>query len=66
MPPNLALEGRDSEDWMVLDMGKIILHFFTPEMRLEMDLDGFWEEDAFMTEDVYHSGESTKTRLRGV
>ena len=42
MPPNISIEGYDSEDWMVLDLGKILLHVFTPEARLAYNLEGMW------------------------
>ncbi|KAJ3092822.1 Mitochondrial assembly of ribosomal large subunit protein 1 [Quaeritorhiza haematococci] len=42
MPTNLAIEGADCDDWMVLDLGRIILHCFTPEARVHYDLEGLW------------------------
>lgn len=64
MPPNLAIEGRDNEDWLVLDLGRIMVHCFTAEARKEIDLDSLWTEE-FQTEQSFHSGESTKEYLRG-
>jgi ribosome silencing factor RsfS/YbeB/iojap len=64
MPPNLAIEGKDNEEWLVLDLGKIIVHCFTAEARREMDLDSLWTEE-FQSIHEFHSGESTREYLRG-
>ncbi|TPX60075.1 hypothetical protein SpCBS45565_g07585 [Spizellomyces sp. 'palustris'] len=42
LPPNLTIEGTDSEDWMVLDTGRFIIHCFTPEARARYNLEGLW------------------------
>ncbi|KAI8904008.1 Oligomerization domain-containing protein, partial [Gorgonomyces haynaldii] len=42
MPHNLQVQGSESEDWMVVDLGDVIVHAFTPEARLHYDLDGLW------------------------
>lgn len=46
MPPSLAIDGSESEDWMVLDLGRYMVHCFTKKGREEVDLDALWEEDA--------------------
>ncbi|KAJ3339374.1 hypothetical protein HDU83_007659 [Entophlyctis luteolus] len=44
--PNLAstlvIEGQQTEDWMVLDLGRIIVHSMTAEAREFYDLEGLW------------------------
>lgn len=42
MPDELKIEGEDSEDWMLLDMGHIMLHVFLPEARAHYNLDSMW------------------------
>ncbi len=42
MPENLSIEGQESDDWMVLDMGTVILHCFTDEARQKYDLASLW------------------------
>ncbi|CAG8455169.1 7996_t:CDS:10 [Acaulospora colombiana] len=37
------VEGRDSEDWMLIDTGSIFIHLFTPEARKYRDIEGLWE-----------------------
>ena len=43
MPPNLAIEGIDTEDWLVLDLGRYMIHIFTEKSRAEIDIEGIWE-----------------------
>ncbi|KAJ3292920.1 hypothetical protein HK104_004898 [Borealophlyctis nickersoniae] len=38
----VTIEGRDTEDWMVLDTGRFILHCFTREARALYNLEGLW------------------------
>jgi hypothetical protein len=38
------VEGRDSEDWMLIDTGSIFVHLFTPEARKYRNLEGLWEK----------------------
>ncbi|CAG8543918.1 14495_t:CDS:10 [Acaulospora morrowiae] len=37
------VEGRDSDDWMLIDTGSIFVHLFTPEARKYRDIEGIWE-----------------------
>ena len=37
-----VMEGDSSSDWIVLDLGDVIVHFFTPEKRRFYDLEGLW------------------------
>ena len=36
------IEGASCEDWMVLDLGRIVVHSFTPAARQKYDLEGLW------------------------
>lgn len=37
------IEGRnDKSGWLLIDLGRIIVHLFTPEMRERYDLEGLW------------------------
>ncbi|CAG8750008.1 7492_t:CDS:2, partial [Gigaspora rosea] len=38
-----VVEGRDSDDWVLIDSGNIFVHLFTPEARKYRDLEGLWE-----------------------
>ncbi|KAI8809635.1 Oligomerization domain-containing protein [Cladochytrium replicatum] len=42
IPKNLEIEGEGTEDWMVLDTGRIMVHCFTPDMRATINLEGLW------------------------
>lgn len=42
MPDTLAMEGRDSEDWLLLDLGHVMVHVFTPQGRKDIDLESLW------------------------
>ncbi|KAJ3248411.1 hypothetical protein HDU78_000573 [Chytriomyces hyalinus] len=39
---NMAVEGSQTDDWMVLDLGRVVLHVMTPEARKFYDLEGLW------------------------
>ena len=46
MPDTLAMEGRDSEDWLLLDLGHVMVHVFTPQGRKDIDLESLWMDAA--------------------
>lgn len=37
-----VIEGLDAEDWLVIDMGNIVLHLFHPDARIQWDLETLW------------------------
>lgn len=39
------IEGLSQADWVLVDMGDIIVHIFRPEVRLYYDLEGMWSVD---------------------
>ena len=41
---NCRLEGRDSNDWKLIDTIDIIIHIFHPEKRKFYDLEKMWSE----------------------
>ncbi len=41
---NCCLEGRDSNDWKLIDAVDIIIHIFHPEKRKFYDLERMWSE----------------------
>ena len=41
---NCHLEGRDSNDWKLIDSADIIIHIFHPEKRKFYDLESMWSE----------------------
>ena len=41
---NCHLEGRDSNDWKLIDAIDIIIHIFHPEKRKFYDLERMWSE----------------------
>ena len=41
---NCRLEGRDSNDWKLIDAVDIIVHIFHPEKRKFYDLERMWSE----------------------
>ena len=41
---NCRLEGRDSNDWKLIDAVDIIIHIFHPEKRKFYNLEKMWSE----------------------
>ncbi|GAA5800057.1 hypothetical protein HPULCUR_005479 [Helicostylum pulchrum] len=42
--PSPHIEGRnDKSGWLLIDLGRIIVHLFTPEVRERYDLEGLWK-----------------------
>lgn len=39
---NIHIEGQTQSDWIVMDMGDVILHLFRPEVREFYNLEKMW------------------------
>ena len=42
---NCRLEGRDSNEWKLIDAKDVIIHIFHPEKRKFYDLEKMWSEE---------------------
>ena len=42
---NCRIEGKDSNDWKLVDTNDIIVHIFHPEKRKFYDLEKMWSEE---------------------
>ncbi|XP_008283934.1 mitochondrial assembly of ribosomal large subunit protein 1 [Stegastes partitus] len=40
--PHVKTEGKDAEDWMCVDFGKVVVHFMLPETREVYELEKLW------------------------
>lgn len=36
------VEGRGDSDWILVDLGNVVVHLFRPEIRQMYDLEGMW------------------------
>ena len=42
---NCKIEGKDSNDWKLVDAHDVIVHIFHPEKRELYDLEKMWSEE---------------------
>ncbi|KAM7175801.1 mitochondrial assembly of ribosomal large subunit protein 1 [Macrochelys suwanniensis] len=40
--PHIQIEGKDTDDWMCIDFGSIVIHFMLPETREIYELEKLW------------------------
>ncbi|OCT75744.1 mitochondrial assembly of ribosomal large subunit protein 1 [Xenopus laevis] len=40
--PHVQIEGADTDDWMCIDFGNIVVHFMLPETREKYELEKLW------------------------
>ncbi|KAJ2547824.1 hypothetical protein EV175_005066 [Coemansia sp. RSA 1933] len=45
------VDGRESDDWVVIDMGSFVIHVMTSDARNQYDLEGLWESKRPMSEE---------------
>lgn len=38
----LGREGQDGDHWLLIDLGEIVVHLFSPETRTFYDIEGLW------------------------
>ncbi|KAJ1958703.1 hypothetical protein EC988_000138 [Linderina pennispora] len=48
----INVDGRESDDWVVVDLGNFVVHVMTPEARKLYDLEGLWTAEPAQDEDV--------------
>lgn len=41
----LGIEGADSSDWVLVDLGEVVVHVMMPATRSFYDLERFWTDD---------------------
>jgi ribosomal silencing factor RsfS len=49
--PNLypTVEGRDSDQWMVVDCGNLVVHVFREDVRSYYNLEELWQRNKTMS-----------------
>ncbi|KAM8810885.1 mitochondrial assembly of ribosomal large subunit protein 1 [Eudromia elegans] len=40
--PHAVIEGKDTDDWLCIDFGNIVVHFMLPETRERYELEKLW------------------------
>jgi len=41
----VRIEGAEKAEWMLLDIGDIVINIFKPEMRATIDMESIWKMD---------------------
>ena len=44
--PLIGIEGRSGSEWVLVDLGDIIIHIMTPTIRLHYNLEELWVSDS--------------------
>ena len=47
-------EGERDGDWVVLDYGEVVIHFFIPDMREKYQLEQVWKEGKVVDLPLHH------------
>lgn len=45
--PHAKFEGKDTEDWMCIDFGNMVVHFMLPDARALYELEKLWTLRSF-------------------
>ena len=50
--PVLHVSGLDSADWVLVDLGDIVIHIMQPEARAFYNLEGLWQDNSSQHDNV--------------
>ncbi len=42
--PPISTEGKESRDWVLVDLGDVIIHIMRPETREKFELEKLWQQ----------------------
>ncbi|MBS9403997.1 ribosome silencing factor [Halomonas sp. TRM85114] len=62
----LGVEGENGSDWVLVDMGEMVIHVMLPETRQLYDLERLWADlpddaESLIRAETYHRGEARGT-----
>ncbi|MEA5078887.1 MAG: ribosome silencing factor [Anaerolineaceae bacterium] len=40
----IQIEGEGRDGWLIVDMGDVVVHFFSPDQREYYNLEGLWDK----------------------
>ncbi|KAJ1664060.1 hypothetical protein IW140_004360 [Coemansia sp. RSA 1813] len=56
------VDGKESDDWVVVDMGHFVVHVMTPEARKLYDLESLWESEPLFEADEQTAAEEDEKK----
>jgi ribosome silencing factor RsfS/YbeB/iojap len=58
------IEGREASEWLLIDLGDIVVHLFLPEIRESFQLESLWQQPNSTQADITSHNPAGQTKVR--